>query len=378
MSEAAASPQRYPCAQCGAQLEFKPGTTSLQCPYCGHVTPIAPPKEGVQELDLAAWTDKAHLNYEFEKVEVVKCQSCAAEFSVGPDQATAMCPFCGSRVLSRVEPESRIAPNGVLPFTITDARARECLGAWLGSRFWAPNDLKRLALKEGRLRGMYIPFWTFDSFTETDYTGMRGEYYWVTVSYSTMENGRSVTRTRQERRTRWYPAAGHVSVPFDDVLVQASTAIPREISERLVDWNLSQVTGYSTDFLVGFQAMRYDIDLANGLMIGRDRMQPGIDMAIRGDIGGDEQQILTKSTDYLNNTFKLLLLPIWVGGYQYRQRPYRFVVNGQTGEMQGEAPVSFWKVALAVLLGLIVLGVIIYFVQQNQGHGSTMNVSMPE
>jgi hypothetical protein len=117
------------------------------------------------------------------------------------------------------------------------------------------------------------------------------------------------------------------------------------------------------------------MNLEQGLAVGRDRMQPGIDQAIRWDIGGDAQQILTKNTQYLNNTFKLLQLPVWVGGYRYRNKPYRFVVNGRTGEVQGEAPVSFWKVFFAVLLGLLIVGTIVYFSQQNKDGSSSVEFS---
>lgn len=302
------------------------------------------------------------------------CNSCAAEFTLPPDQETQTCPFCGSHVVVPINNEERIPPNGVLPFVITGARARFAMGEWLGSRFWAPRDLKRMALKEGSLKGIYVPFWTFDSRTITDYTGQRGEHYWVTVTYTAVENGRPVTRTRQERRTRWYPAAGTVHVPFDDVTVQASSAVPSRYAEGFSDWDLPAVVPYNPQYLVGFQTMRYELDLSQGLQIGRDRMQPGIDSAIRYDIGGDEQMILTKNTQYFDNTFKLLLLPIWTGAYRYRGKPFRVLINGRTGDVRGEAPVSFWKVLLAVILGLSVAGGIFYAYQESQRRSQSSSV----
>lgn len=353
--------QRYPCEQCGAQLTFEPGTTVLKCPYCAHETPIQPPDQAVEELDIYAFLDKANLNLELEKDRVLHCNNCAAEFTVPANQETQECPFCGSNVVVPTESEQRIIPNGVLPFVVPDKAARGHVQAWLNSRFWAPNDLKKLALKEGRLKGMYIPYWTFDAQTETDYTGMRGDHYYETESYTDSNGNR---QTRQVQKTRWWPASGHVSVHFDDVLVLGSAAIPERYAQRLVKWELASVASFEPRFLVGFQSMRYDIDLTSGFARAQEFMQPAIDQAIRYDIGGDEQRISSKDTQYLDPTFKLLLLPIWVGGYRYRGKSFRFLVNGQSGEIQGEAPVSFWKVFFAVLLGLLLIGLIIFLTKK--------------
>lgn len=335
----------------------------LKCPYCQHETPIAPPDTTVDELDMKAFLDKANLDMSMETDKVLHCNNCAAEFTIPANQETQECPFCGSNVVVPTAAESRIVPNGVLPFVIADVPARGFVTKWLSSRFWAPNDLKTLALKEGRLKGMYIPYWTFDCQTETDYIGQRGEHYYETESYTDSNGNR---QTRQVQKTRWWPASGHVSVHFDDVLVLSSRAIPERHAQRLVKWDLSSVVSYEARYLVGFQTMRYDVDLANGFALAQQMMQPTIDSAIRSDIGGDEQMINSKSTDYFDETFKLLLLPIWVGGYRYRGKSFRFLVNGQTGEIQGEAPISFWKVLIAVILGLIVVGVIIFLANKNK------------
>lgn len=368
MSSTGSQVGRFPCEQCGAQLEYQPGTTQMKCPYCGFQQPIPAPAGTVQELDINAYLDRANLNLEKETATVVRCDSCGAQYTVPPNQETKECPFCGSRVIVPVDAENRIPPNGVLPFSIIERQAREKLNDWLGSRFWAPNDLKAMALKEGRLKGMYIPFWTYDCDTRTSYTGMRGEAYYVEVPYTTTDDdGNSRTEYRTERRINWYPAAGVVEVPFDDILILGSRALPEKQAKRLREWDLGAVTPYEPKFLMGFQTMRYDVDLSNGFTEAQQVMEGPIVSAIRMDIGGDEQQITSKNTEYFDITFKHLLLPIWVGGFRYRGKSFRVVVNGRTGEVQGEAPISVWKVAIAVILGLIVAGVILYL-SQNGSH----------
>lgn len=367
MSSSGSTIGRFPCEQCGAQLEYQPGTTQMKCPYCGHQQPIPAPVGTVVSLEYDAYLNVANLQLEKETETTVRCNSCGAQFSVPPNQETKECPFCGSRVIVPVDLDKRIAPNGLLPFAIIERQAREKLTEWIGSRFWAPNDLKSMALKEGRLKGMYIPFWTYDCDTQTTYTGMRGDAYYVEVPVtSTDSDGNTTTEYREERRINWYPAAGMVEVPFEDVMVLGSRALPETQARKLRQWDLGSLTPYEPKFLMGFQTMRYDVDLAHGFNEAQQIMDGPIVSAIRYDIGGDEQQIFTKSTEYFGVMFKHLLLPIWVGGFHYRGKPYRVVVNGRTGEVQGEAPISVWKVLIAVILAILVIGVILMVSQHGR------------
>jgi hypothetical protein len=210
---------------------------------------------------------------------------------------------------------------------------------------------------------VYIPYWTYDSQTTTHYTGMRGVHYYETETYTDSDGN---TQTREVMRTQWFPASGVVEVSFDDVLVLGSSHLPPMYAQAMKTWNLGNVVGYQPAFLSGFQSMRYDRDLATCWGTAQEMMAPEIDHAIRSDIGGDEQQITSKSTEYFDVTFKLLLLPIWSGAYMYRAKSWRFLVNGQTGEVRGEAPVSVWKVAIAVVLGLILIGGILYLYSQSK------------
>jgi len=348
--------QRYPCGQCGAQLDFAPGTSVLKCQYCGFEQEIPTSEDQIEELDFHAYLGQHLPATAMEADQVLHCNNCAAEFTMGPYEASGACPFCGSHVIVPTQSENRIEPRSVLPFVVDHRNAREKFRVWIGSRFWAPNNLKELALAEAGLHGMYIPYWTYDSVTTTAYTGMRGEDYYETETYT--ENGE--TRTRQVVKTRWYPASGVVVVDFDDVLVLASNKLPPKYAQAMNSWSLAELKPYESSFLSGFQAMRYDVDLEQGFEVAKRMMEPRIDQAIRSDIGGDRQQINSKSTQYDQLTFKHILLPIWTGAYRYKGRSWSYLVNGQTGEVRGEAPVSWFKVAIAVILGLVVLGTILY------------------
>ena len=357
------SAQNYPCEQCGAQLQFQPGTTMLHCPYCGHDSEIPASLEEIHELDYLAQINSQTLETTLETEQVLHCNNCGAEYTLPENQEAGECPFCGSNVVVPTNAESRIQPKSVLPFVIDTKGAKEKFGIWVGSRFWAPNDLKRLAMEEGGLHGVYIPYWTYDTFTTTAYVGQRGIHYYETESYTDSNGNR---QTRQVRKTRWYPASGVVFVPFDDVLVLASQHLPPKYAQSLKTWRLENLAPYQPQFLSGFKAMRYDVGLESGFETAKEIMAPEIHRAICYDIGGDEQRVIEAKTQYDRITFKHILLPIWSGAYRYKGKSWSYLVNGQTGEIQGEAPISAWKVAIAVILGLAVLGTIIYFMSQNQ------------
>lgn len=355
--------QRYPCAQCGAQLVFTPGTTHMKCPYCGYEEDVPASLEQIEELDFHQYLAQHLPPSALEPDRVLHCNQCGAQFSWPENRESGSCPFCGSNVVVPADPESRIEPRSVLPFAVDLKAARERFKAWIGSRFWAPNNLKALALVENGLNGCYIPYWTYDTFATTAYTGMRGEHYYETEYYTDSDGNR---QSREVRHTRWYPASGVVFNDFDDVLVLASEHLPPRYAQAMSSWNLNNLAPYDSKFLSGFVAMRYDVDLEEGFEVAKRIMDPTICSAIRFDIGGDEQQITSYQTQYDRLTFKHVLLPIWSGAYRYGGKSWAYLVNGQTGEVRGEAPVSPWKVALAVILGLILVGLIIFVMQKSK------------
>ncbi|NHB78158.1 primosomal protein N' (replication factor Y) - superfamily II helicase [Rhodobacter calidifons] len=346
---------RWPCSQCGAQLRYAPGQTHLVCAHCGHEQdiPAAPPRaraRALQELDLARGLRDDLASTDMVEVRTTSCPGCGAKVEItGATHATS-CPFCDTPVVLDTGTERHIKPQALVPFVLTEAEARQRMIAWLGSLWFAPGTLLEYARKGRALTGIYVPYWTFDAATASRYAGERGEYYYEMRTVQVRVNGRTETRQEQVRRTRWYPASGRVARDFDDVLVMASRSLPARLGNELTPWDLGALTSYSPEFLAGFQAEGYTVPLAEGHREARSRMESVIRSDVRRDIGGDEQRIHSIDTRWSDETFKHILLPVWMAAYKYNGKSYRFLVNGQTGEVQGERPWSIWKIALAVLV----------------------------
>lgn len=363
MNSAQTTSKGFPCHQCGAKLNYEPGTEHLKCPYCGYLNEIPISTEQIEELDFHQYLDIARQESEPDTQTTLKCSACAAEFTASGAAVSDSCPFCGSNVLVPQPPEVRIRPKSLLPFKLTIQNARDCYKKWISSRWLAPNALKKFAREEGRLQGIYVPYWTYDCNTTTAYTGQRGEHYYRTETY-TDSNGNE--QTRQVQETHWYPASGVVFDQFDDLLVPASNSVPEQHARRMQNWDLPDLVPYAEQFLSGFRTERYRKGLEAGFEDAKVMMEPTIDRSIRWDIGGDEQRIFTKATQYDGITFKHVLLPIYLGAYKFRDKTYSYLVNARTGEIHGDAPISVWKVLGLVLLGLLIIGGFFYLKSRGQ------------
>jgi DNA-directed RNA polymerase subunit RPC12/RpoP len=351
--------EQHSCSQCGAKLDFAPGTSVLKCPYCGFESQIKNPDVPMLELDYRSYLEKAGQEKSSGESQRVRCEKCGAETTVPPEAAADVCPFCGANLVFLKKVSRLIKPEGLLPFKISQKEAFECFRNWIRGLWFAPGSLKKYAKAQNKLAGVYIPFWTFDSDTVTEYTGARGDYYYTTEQYTANENGRSVIRTRQVRHTRWTPASGVVANSFDDILILAGKSLPRKYADRLEPWDLPNLVPYRDEYLSGFRAESYQVLLPEGFESAKEIMKPAIEAGIRSDIGGDEQQISSSQTRYSKISFKHILLPVWMSAYRFQERIYRILINARTGEVQGERPYSAWKIAAAVLAALLLVGILI-------------------
>lgn len=347
--------RQFTCERCGAVLSFAPGTTELACAYCGHRNAIAEAAAAVEEKGLApAVAAGAGEPPPTAPVEA-KCGACGADVRFDPPVFAGPCPFCGKPIVGDPAPHRRVAPAGLLPFLVGEQEARRLVTAWLQGLWLAPSGVSAQARGPSRLSGVYLPHWTFDSRTVTGYAGRRGDVYYVTQYVDTVVDGRRARQAVQVPRIRWTPAIGRVARDFDDVLVLAGGTLPAHLVEALEPWDLDGMRPFTADYLSGFSAELYQLPVDQGWARAQGAMRAVIEADVRHDIGGDQQAIDRMTVEHGHETFKQVLLPVWVAAFQFLGKPYRFVVNGRTGEVHGERPWSAWKIAGAVVAGLFLL-----------------------
>jgi len=355
--------RKFPCEQCGADLEFHIGMQSLRCPACHHVKSFeigADAEVGEQDLETMLARQRSHRRVESEPsaeqtTREVRCDDCGATVVFEGTLTSSDCAYCDSPIQlenAHTSVDDRVPVDAVLPFQVEEQQAGSKLSNWVGSRWFAPNDFKQKGGR-GKFAGVYLPFWTYDAMTFSRYHGERGDDYQETETYT---DGEGETQTRTVTRTRWYSVSGHVQRFFDDLLVCATDGVPHKIVDKLEPWQLQRCLPFTRQALAGFQARTYDIELGAGFAIARNRIDNQVESDVRYDIGGDHQRIHNIETRYDALTYKHLLLPLWLLSYRYKETIYQVVVNAQTGEVQGERPYSWIKITLAVVAVTTLVG----------------------
>jgi predicted RNA-binding Zn-ribbon protein involved in translation (DUF1610 family) len=351
--------ERFICPSCAGNMIFDPKKQKLVCLYCSNESEINFEKENINEYDFYNAENTSNKNWGNEK-RIIKCESCGAETVLDENITAQFCAFCGSSHIIKTEESAGIVPESLIPFKISKDKAAELFLNWKKKLFFAPKALKSSYTME-RMKGVYIPFWTYDSNTFSDYTAERGTYYYVTETEWVEEEGERKQVTKQVRKTSWSFVNGNYSKFFDDILINASQQINKHKISKLEPFNLNELVQYKPEFLSGFLAERYSVDLKSGWNLAEETIKSNLRVEIQHHIDGDEVRSLNVSTVYDGIKFKHILLPIWISTYVYKDKVYKFMINGQTGEVDGESPVSIVKVLLLILAILAVIGVAFFF-----------------
>jgi hypothetical protein len=347
----------FPCTQFGASLAFAPGVGRLTCSTCGTVNDLpavsaAEVAAAFEELDYRAALQQQAGNEGAIEQQIVTCPQCGAQTVFDPHVVASHCAFCAAPLVSvTAQASRRIRPRGLVPFVLEPKAAQERFRRWIEGRWFAPNALKHTVKTADGVRGVYVPCWTFDAETESDYTGQRGINRTVTTMVRNAQ-GQMVAVTRVV--TDWYFASGRVRVDFDDETVLASHSVPKHLEDVLTGWDITRLVPPSDAYLAGFTVEAYQVGLEPAFAEAQQRFAAAIDSAVRRDIGGHQQRVTSVSTHYGRVSFKHVLMPVWIASYRFGGKVYAVVVNGQTGAVHGDRPWSAWKIAGAVLAAAVV------------------------
>lgn len=354
---AQSNPLQFPCKSCGAKLDFDPKQTRLKCGYCGYAEDIPQSEADVKEHDFENFDPKKLGKGLGKEFKPVKCEQCGANTEVDPKLTSLLCAFCGSnQVIPREQTQATLKPESLLPFKIAKDQVIDMFRTWIQGLWFRPNALKQQARPDG-VQGVYIPYWTYDAMTYSFWRAEAGYHYYVTESYRDQQGQ---NRTRQVQKTRWEPVSGRHSNYYDDVLVPASKSVEYSLAKGLEPFDTKALVPYKPDYLAGIIAEDYQSDVKECWPKAKSEIDDRIRAEIVRMIPGDTHRNLSVKSSYNNRTYKLCLLPIWIATYRYQDKPYRYLVNGQTGKVHGEAPYSWIKITLFVLaLIAVIVGIVL-------------------
>jgi hypothetical protein len=286
----------------------------------------------------------------------VKCQSCQAISVFDPARVGQRCDFCGSTALVPYEEiKEAFRPESLLPMKLSEPQVREAIRRWYGTRWFAPNRLKGAALTD-TVKGLYIPYWTFDAQVHAEWTAESGYYYYEQETY---RDSQGELKTRQVQKIRWQWSSGALNHFFDDELVPASRGVQPEMLRRVEPFPTKELTPYQPGYLSGWVVERYQIDLGTAARAAREEMDAELRNLCAAQVPGDTHRNLQVRADYSGQTFKHILVPIWLLTYNYGAKNFQVVINGYTGAIAGRYPKSWIKIMLAILVLLAVAGVLL-------------------
>lgn len=342
------------CPSCGGVMDFDPATGGLSCPYCGHTEEIRVAAEEnitAEELDFSTADKLENCDWGAAK-KTVLCKSCGAESIYDALEISAVCPFCGSNQVMEASDKDTMAPGGVVPFQVTDAQASDLFKRWIKKKWFCPKLAKESA-KAKSFKGVYLPYWTFDARTRSEYSGQYGRD-------KVKRDSKGNTRTE----TTWYPVQGSYNEDFDDELVCASTSHSQSMLQRIEPYRTAENKVYKPEYVAGFAAERYAIGIREAWQMACEKikfkLKINIEKEIKMEHNADRVRNLQFTTKFSHMTYKYLLLPVWLSSYKYQEKVYQFMVNGQTGKVWGKTPISIPKVIITVVGVIAALLLIAY------------------
>lgn len=348
--------EKHPCAACGAQAGWDPAKGRLVCQFCGTEAPYAlnAATGRIEEIDLVRALREMPDELRGWQTETrsVQCRSCKAVTVFDARRVGQQCDFCGSPALVDYhEIKAPIRPQSLLPFKVSQAQVRESLRRWYASKWLAPNRFKARALVD-TVHGVYIPYWTFDAHVRCPWWAEAGYYYYTTERY---RDSQGRLQTRQVRHVRWEPASGVVQHFFDDEPVPGTHGVQPHLLRQVEPFPTHDLVPYDTAYLAGFVVEHYQVVLVDAAQTSQEQMHARLQSMCAAQVPGDTHRGLRIAPEYSGQTFKHILVPVWLLTYTYGATHYQVVVNGYTGVIAGHYPRSVWKILLIVLAVLLLV-----------------------
>ena len=347
----------FKCPSCGSFMVHKVNTFHLECTSC----------KTSRAIDATVYTRAKNPIYNHKndvannEIKVVDCPGCGADVEFKKQQISTSCPYCKTPLVTL--PINSIKPYSILPFSVDAPTAKETFKNWIGSLFFAPNSLKNLLDFEHKFKPIYLPYYSFDSKTFTNYSGERGDAYYVEVQREVYINGKSQVITELERHINWSYVSGSTNRDFYDILINSKSDQP-DIIKQVYNFDLNRLMQYNPAFLSGFESFEYNKEVTSCYQEAKEYMSSVIHSDVLYSIGGDEQRVYSKESNFNNEVFEVTMLPIWISNFNYKSKEYNIVINGVTGEIFGDRPYSYTKIFITILV-IATIALALFYISNN-------------
>ena len=318
------------CTACGAPLRFDPEKGKLVCDACGAVQAI-PEELQIGDVDLDGFDFNAMTSHatdeNAEDLPVYNCVSCGAEVIAPREQIATTCPYCGNNIVLTDKVAGKLRPDGLIPFRIDKKQLPAAVNnfykgkALLPKNFFSDNAM-------GKVTGVYVPFWMFSGHIG-GVLRFRGE------TISTFRQG-----DYRVTQTHHYQLVRDADLSFRDVPVDASGRIADSLMDSLEPFDTSDAKPFDMRYLAGFTADRFDREKGDVSDRAQRRMITSAEDAVSSTLNHYGNVRRAGGSLHANLSARYMLLPVYLFSISHGGKDYSFAVNGQTGKVVGELPIS--------------------------------------
>jgi hypothetical protein len=347
----------FNCPQCDGTTGFNAADGGLTCSYCGYHEPPKKPVvgKGAEEFEFTVTTvQRATHGWGVSRTDL-HCQRCGSHTIIPPESLTHTCPFCASNnVIQQKAAQDTLRPRFLIPFKVEAEACNKIAREWLGSSWMTPGSMRRLA-RIADFSPVFIPFWTFDSMANATW---RAEVGHTQSSRRYNSSTKSWTTTT---KTVWKWESGHANRFFDDLVVSGTTRLSKHLLSQIEMYNLDDLIEYEPKFLAGQQAQAYDLSLDNAWEQARHTMREETRKECRKQTSTNKVRNFSMSLDFSDESWRYILLPVYIAIYHYRGESFQVMVNGQTGKISGQRPADWlkvWLVVLAIMSPSLIAGLV--------------------
>ena len=307
------------CIVCRALIDEE----DLFCANCGTEAPHESTRTNATQAGQASNT------HNFE------CAGCGASMSFDAKAGTLRCPFCGAERLEEKPDTKSLAANRIVPFESDREQAVAIMRKWLGNGFWRPGNLAQQAVVAD-MTAVYVPYWVFQASTHT---------YWTADS----------SKTPFGARGDWYPMSGEHIGQYAGLLVGASGALTPSETMAICPFDLEQAVAPSEVDRSDAVSEQFRVQRKYARPLARQGLETLEARACQSDYVPGRCRNMKVNVRIENLSSEPVLLPVWIMAYRYKDELYRFLINGQTGKSTGEAPVSWLKMIVAIVILIMVV-----------------------
>lgn len=327
----------YSCPKCKARMTFDPASALLRCSACG----LEERLEGYQREYEAFGTDTTVAYFADNEARQYRCRHCGAVFVTDNRTAVETCIFCGSQTGAGERTTDEPAPVRILPFQISQRTAERAFKRWCRKLTFSPKEFQKLS-KTKKVTGIYLPFWSFS---------LRGQGEARFEALQTHTRTEGTEELKEQSRFDLYRQA---DISLHELPVNASKILPDSLFEQLEPFDPTAVRSFRVRELSGFLSEKSSLDSAEALRKAQKRATGHMDAFLAETVTEyDNASIIERSYQFGETASAYTLLPVWLVFCDYNDTDYIFAMNGQTGKIACDPPVS--RIRLSIGFGLLAL-----------------------